>query len=172
MRIDALGRRMITKRAAALRPLPSCGFGSWQGAFARWQKTATEARCSWAKAASSKMRRKEFEKKLVKLQVELTSWQTGSKPRGTHHRGLRGPGHGRQGRRDQPDHRPHEPRVYRHVALAAPSDREKTQVYAALHRAFPGGGQIVLFDRSWYNRAEIERVMGFCTEEESSGFCW
>ena len=56
------------------------------------------------------------------------------------------------------------PRVYRHVALPAPSDREKTQVYIQRYIAhFPAAGEIILFDRSWYNRAGVERVMGFCT---------
>jgi polyphosphate kinase 2 len=63
------------------------------------------------------------------------------------------------------------PRVYRHVALPAPSDREKTQVYAQRYIAhFPAAGEIILFDRSWYNRAGVERVMGFCTEEEAERF--
>jgi polyphosphate kinase 2 len=63
------------------------------------------------------------------------------------------------------------PRVYRHVALPAPSDREKTQVYIQRYIAhFPAAGEIILFDRSWYNRAGVERVMGFCTDEEYERF--
>src|SRR5262249_24433708 len=63
------------------------------------------------------------------------------------------------------------PRVFRHVALSAPSDREKTQVYPQRYIAhFPAAGEIILFDRSWYNRAGVERVMGFCTEEECERF--
>ena len=63
------------------------------------------------------------------------------------------------------------PRVYRHVALPAPSDREKTQVYPQRYIAhLPAAGEIILFDRSWYNRAGVERVMGFCTEEEAERF--
>ena len=63
------------------------------------------------------------------------------------------------------------PRVYRDVALPTPSDHEKTQVYAQRYIAhFPAAGEIILFDRSWYNRAGVERVMGFCTEEESERF--
>jgi polyphosphate kinase 2 len=63
------------------------------------------------------------------------------------------------------------PRVYRHVALPAPSDREKTQVYPQRYIAhFPAAGEIILFDRSWYNRAGVERVMGFCTKEEAERF--
>jgi polyphosphate kinase len=63
------------------------------------------------------------------------------------------------------------PRVYRHVALPAPSDRERTEVYIQRYIAkFPAAGEIVLFDRSWYNRAGVERVMGFCTDEEYEHF--
>lgn len=59
------------------------------------------------------------------------------------------------------------PRVFRVVALPAPSEREKTQMYIQRYLAhFPAAGEVVLFDRSWYNRAGVERVMGFCSEEE------
>ena len=63
------------------------------------------------------------------------------------------------------------PRVFRVVALQAPSEREKSQMYAQryLHH-LPAAGEVVIFDRSWYNRAGVERVMGFCTEEEALGF--
>ena len=63
------------------------------------------------------------------------------------------------------------PRVCRVVALATPTEREKTQWYFQRYAAqLPAGGEIVLFDRSWYNRAGVERVMGFCTEEEYQEF--
>ena len=63
------------------------------------------------------------------------------------------------------------PRVFRIVALPAPTEREKTQVYGQRYiQQLPAGGEIVLFDRSWYNRAGVEPVMGFCTEQESQGF--
>jgi len=63
------------------------------------------------------------------------------------------------------------PRVFRVVALPAPSDREKSQMYVQRYIPhFPAAGEIVIFDRSWYNRAGVERVMGFCTEEQHSGF--
>jgi polyphosphate kinase 2 len=59
------------------------------------------------------------------------------------------------------------PRVFHIVALPAPSDREKSQMYFQRYiRHLPSAGEIVLFDRSWYNRAGVERVMGFCTEQE------
>jgi len=63
------------------------------------------------------------------------------------------------------------PRVFRVVALAAPTEREKTQVFAQRYITnFPAGGEIVIFDRSWYNRAGVEYVMGFCTPEENAAF--
>ncbi len=59
------------------------------------------------------------------------------------------------------------PRVFRLVALPAPSDREKTQMYMQRYMAhFPAAGELVIFDRSWYNRAGVEYVMGFCDEEQ------
>lgn len=63
------------------------------------------------------------------------------------------------------------PRVFRVVALPAPSDREKTQFYYQRYAAhLPAAGEVVLFDRSWYNRAGVERVMGFCTDDEYERF--
>ncbi|WP_439108067.1 polyphosphate kinase 2 [Congregibacter sp.] len=63
------------------------------------------------------------------------------------------------------------PRVFRVVALPKPSDREKSQIYLQRYiNHFPAAGEIVVFDRSWYNRAGVERVMGFCTEQESQRF--
>jgi len=63
------------------------------------------------------------------------------------------------------------PRVFFHVALPAPTEREKSQMYAQRYIPhFPAAGEVVIFDRSWYNRAGVERVMGFCTEDEARGF--
>jgi polyphosphate kinase 2 len=63
------------------------------------------------------------------------------------------------------------PRVFRVVALPAPTDREKSQMYAQRYlRHLPAAGEVVIFDRSWYNRAGVERVMGFCTEEAARRF--
>jgi polyphosphate kinase 2 len=124
------------------------------------------------KATSAKMRRKEFEKELAKLQLELTRLQTWVQATGARiivvFEGRDTAGKGgvisRITARTSP-------RVYRHVALPAPSDREKTQVYPQRYIArFPAAGEIILFDRSWYNRAGVERVMGFCTEEEAERF--
>jgi polyphosphate kinase 2 len=63
------------------------------------------------------------------------------------------------------------PRVFRLVALPAPSDREKSQMYLQRYFAhFPAGGEVVIFDRSWYNRAGVEYVLGFCTKEQHRRF--
>ncbi len=63
------------------------------------------------------------------------------------------------------------PRIFRLVALPAPSDREKSQMYIQRYiQHFPAGGEIVIFDRSWYNRAGVEYVMGFCTEKQHRRF--
>ena len=60
------------------------------------------------------------------------------------------------------------PRVFRVVALPAPTEREQSQLYAQRYiQHLPAGGEVVIFDRSWYNRAGVERVMGFCTEEQT-----
>src|SRR5215467_15834603 len=123
-------------------------------------------------AASGKMSRKKFEKELAKLQVELTRLQTWVKEKGERvivvFEGRDTAGKGgvisRITARTSP-------RVYRHVALPAPSDREKTQVYPQRYIAhFPAAGEIILFDRSWYNRAGVDQVMGFCTAEDSERF--
>jgi polyphosphate kinase 2 len=123
-------------------------------------------------SASGKMRRKEFEKELEKLQVELVRLQTWVQAKGARvivvFEGRDTAGKGgvisRITARTSP-------RVYRHVALPAPSDREKTQVYIQRYIAhFPAAGEITLFDRSWYNRAGVERVMGFCSDQEYERF--
>lgn len=63
------------------------------------------------------------------------------------------------------------PRIFRVVALPAPTEREKSQMYVQRYLPhLPSGGEIVIFDRSWYNRAGVERVMGFCTEEDAKSF--
>jgi polyphosphate kinase len=120
----------------------------------------------------SKMKRKEFEKELAKLQVELTRLQTWVQATGARiivvFEGRDTAGKGGVISRITACT---SPRVYRHVALPAPSDREKTQVYPQRYIAhFPAAGEIILFDRSWYNRAGVERVMGFCTEEDAERF--
>lgn len=63
------------------------------------------------------------------------------------------------------------PRVFRHVALPAPTEREKSQLYAQRYiKELPAAGEVILFDRSWYNRALVEQVMGFCTDKQYAEF--
>jgi len=123
-------------------------------------------------ASPPKMGRKEFERELAKLQVELTRLQAWTLAEGARiivvfeGRDTAGKG-GVISRIMQRV----SPRVFKHVALPKPSDREKTQLYSQRYIAhFPAAGEIILFDRSWYNRAGVERVMGFCTEEQSQHF--
>ncbi|MBD2748594.1 polyphosphate kinase 2 [Microvirga sp. BT688] len=123
-------------------------------------------------AAVSPMKRKEFESELRKLQVELVRLQTWAKATGARiivifeGRDTAGKG-GVISRITQRV----SPRVFRHVALPAPTEREKSQLYIQRYIAhFPAAGEIVLFDRSWYNRAGVERVMGFCTGDEYERF--
>lgn len=119
-----------------------------------------------------KMKRKAFEKELEKLQVELVRLQEWTVATGAkivvvfEGRDTAGKG-GVIARITQRT----SPRVFKHVALPKPSDRERTQLYMQRYIAhFPAAGEIVLFDRSWYNRAGVEPVMGFCTPEETDRF--
>src|SRR5215831_760943 len=120
----------------------------------------------------SKLKRKDYEKELQRLQAELCILQEWVK-----YKGLRviivfegRDGAGKGGTIKAITERV-SPRVFRVVALPAPSDREKTQMYIQRYLPhFPAAGEIVIFDRSWYNRAGVEYVMGFCTEEEVRTF--
>ena len=118
------------------------------------------------------MSRKEYEKELKRLQVELCKLQEWVK-----YKGLRlivvfegRDGAGKGGTIKAITERV-SPRVFRVVALPAPSDRQKTQMYLQRYlEHFPAAGEIVIFDRSWYNRAGVEYVMGFCTKEQHARF--
>jgi polyphosphate kinase 2 len=119
-----------------------------------------------------KMKRKNYEKKLRKLQTELCRLQDWIK-----HKGLRvivvfeGRDAAGKGGTIKAITERVSPRVFRVVALPAPSDRQKTQLYGQRYiENFPAGGEVVIFDRSWYNRAGVEYVMGFCTKEEYRAF--
>lgn len=122
--------------------------------------------------ATSKISRKDYEKELRRLQAELCALQDWVK-----HKGLRviivfegRDGAGKGGTIRAITERV-SPRVFRTVALPAPSDREKTQMYIQRYLAhFPAAGEVVIFDRSWYNRAGVEYVMGFCTKEQHDRF--
>jgi polyphosphate kinase 2 len=119
-----------------------------------------------------KLKRKAYEKKLEKLHGELVQLQEWVKATGAKvcivFEGRDGAGKG--GTIKAITERV-SPRVFRVIALPAPSDREKSQMYAQRYLPhFPAAGEIVIFDRSWYNRAGVERVMGFCTEKEVRQF--
>ena len=119
-----------------------------------------------------KMTRKQYEKELRKLQTELCRLQEWVKFKGLRvivvfeGRDAAGKGGTIKAITERVS-----PRVFRLVALPAPSDREKSQMYMQRYmQHFPAAGEVVIFDRSWYNRAGVERVMGFCTKEEYQRF--
>lgn len=119
-----------------------------------------------------KMKRKAYEKALRKLQVELCYLQDWVKLKGLRvmivfeGRDAAGKGGTIKAIAERVS-----PRVFRVVALPAPSDREKTQLFMQRYiQHFPAAGEIVIFDRSWYNRAGVEYVMGFCTPAEHERF--
>jgi len=122
--------------------------------------------------APSRMKRKKYEKELRKLQTELCLLQ-----QWVVHAGLRaivvfeGRDTAGKGGTIKAIMERVSPRVFRLVALPAPSDREKTQLYAQRYiQHFPAAGEVVIFDRSWYNRAGVEYVMDFCTKEQYQAF--
>jgi polyphosphate kinase len=119
-----------------------------------------------------KLKRKDYEQELRRLQAELCRLQEWVKRSGIRmviiFEGRDGAGKG--GTIKAITERV-SPRVFQVVALPAPSDREKTQLFMQRYVAhFPAAGEIVIFDRSWYNRAGVECVMGFCTKEQHSRF--
>jgi polyphosphate kinase 2 len=119
-----------------------------------------------------KNKKSSYEKELRKLQIELCHLQTWVKEKGLRvvviFEGRDGAGKGGTIRAITERL---SPRVFRVVALPAPSDREKSQVYMQRYMAhFPAAGEVVIFDRSWYNRAGVEYVMGFCTKEQHDRF--
>jgi polyphosphate kinase 2 len=123
-------------------------------------------------ATSGRMKKKAYEKELKALSVELVKLQEWVK-----HAGQRivvifeGRDAAGKGGAIKSISQSMSARVCRVVALAAPSEREKTQWYFQRYAPhLPSAGEIVLFDRSWYNRAGVERVMGFCTDEEYREF--
>ena len=120
----------------------------------------------------AKMKRKVFDKELRKLQTQLCIMQEWIKEFGARiiviFEGRDAAGKGGVIKRITERV---SPRVFRVVALPAPTEREKTQVYFQRYvQHFPAAGEVVLFDRSWYNRAGVERVMGFCSNNEYERF--
>src|SRR5690242_12957510 len=121
---------------------------------------------------SSRMKRKDYEKELRKLQVQLCYLQEWVKEKKLRviilfeGRDAAGKGGTIKAITEKVS-----PRVFRVVALPAPSDRQKAQMFMQRYiEQFPAGGEIVIFDRSWYNRAGVEYVMGFCTPEQHKRF--
>ena len=125
-----------------------------------------------APGQTGKLGRKEYEHELRRLHIELVKLQ-----QWVVHEGLKvcvvfegRDGAGKGGTIKAITERVSS-RVFRVVALPAPTDREKSQMYLQRYVPhFPAAGEIVIFDRSWYNRAGVERVMGFCTEEQAESF--
>jgi polyphosphate kinase 2 len=123
-------------------------------------------------AADGKLKRKEYERELARLRIEFVKLQ-----QWVVHQGLKvcivfegRDGAGKGGTIKAMTERV-SPRIFRVVALPAPTEREKSQMYAQRYIPhLPAAGEIVIFDRSWYNRAGVERVMGFCTEGQTKRF--
>ncbi len=123
-------------------------------------------------AADGKLKAKEYERELARLHVEFVRLQQWVVNQGLKicivFEGRDGAGKG--GTIKAMTERV-SPRVFRVVALPAPTEREKTQMYAQRYVPhLPAAGEVVIFDRSWYNRAGVERVMGFCSEEQAKRF--
>jgi polyphosphate kinase len=124
------------------------------------------------KEKPAKLKSKEFESQLAKLQEELVKLQLW-----VQHKGLKivvlfegRDAAGKGGVIKRITERV-SPRVFRLIALPAPTEREKSQMYVQRYMPhLPAAGEVVIFDRSWYNRAGVERVMGFCTEQEVTRF--
>src|SRR5262249_20524237 len=125
-----------------------------------------------APETSGKLKRKEYERELARLHVEFVKLQ-----QWVVHEGLKvcivfegRDGAGKGGTIKAMTERV-SPRIFRVIALPAPTEREKTQMYAQRYIPhLPAAGEVVIFDRSWYNRAGVERVMGFCTDEQVKRF--
>ena len=120
----------------------------------------------------AKMKRKPYEAELRKLHAELVAMQEWVKASGAkicivfEGRDSAGKGGTIKAITERVS-----PRVFRVVALPSPTEREKTQMYVQRYLPhLPAGGEVVIFDRSWYNRAGVEPVMGFCTEEQTTKF--
>ena len=125
-----------------------------------------------ARNGNGKMKRSVYEKELHKLQIELCHLQEWVKFKGLRAmivfegRDAAGKGGTIKAITERVS-----PRVFRVLALPAPSDRQKTQMYMQRYVPhFPAAGEIIIFDRSWYNRAGVEYVMGFCTDEQLKRF--
>jgi len=131
-----------------------------------------EAAAELASADAKKARNKAYEKEIARLQVEIAHLQAWVKATGARvvilFEGRDAAGKGGMIKRLTERV---SPRVFRVVALPTPSDRQKTQLFMQRYiEQFPAAGEVLIFDRSWYNRPGVERVMGYCTEEAAKRF--
>src|ERR1700746_2272670 len=143
-----------------------------RGASGKTARKSAKTPAAAAREKPEKMKNKEYEEHLKKLQGELVKLQLW-----VQHEGLRivvvfegrdtaGKGGGIKAITERVS-----PRLFRIVALPAPTEREKSQLYIQRYLThFPAAGEVIIFDRSWYNRAGVERVMGFCTEKDAERF--
>jgi polyphosphate kinase len=139
---------------------------------ARFQAPSAAGRQDAAAATPPKMKRKAYEREMRVLHGELVAMQEWVKASGAkicivfEGRDTAGKGGTIKRITERVS-----PRVFRVVALPAPTEREKSQMYVQRYvQHFPAAGEVVIFDRSWYNRAGVERVMGFCQPEETERF--
>ena len=131
------------------------------------KKTAGRKNLKSADGSSAGFSRRQFERSSGRCRPSWSRCSTGSARAATGSWSCSRAATPREGRHDQADRRPAEPTLRRVAALPAPTERERTQWYFQRYVAqLPAAGEMVLFDRSWYNRAGVERVMGFCSDAE------
>jgi len=142
------------------------------GRAAKAARKGAKAATPAADEKREKMKNKEYEEHVKKLQGELVKLQLWVQDKGLRivvvfeGRDTAGKGGVIKAITERVS-----PRVFRIVALPAPTEREKSQLYIQRYLThFPAAGEVILFDRSWYNRAGVERVMGFCSEQEAERF--
>jgi polyphosphate kinase 2 len=167
-----MGKKKDTKRAAEAKGVASNKRAEAETGTAKVAAAKSAVDAGGAAKAGGKLSNKDYARELKKLHVELVKlqqWVVGN--------GLKvcvvfegRDGAGKGGTIKAITERV-SPRVFRVIALPSPTEREKSQMYAQRYLPhFPAAGEVVIWDRSWYNRAGVERVMGFCTEEQARGF--
>jgi polyphosphate kinase 2 len=165
-----MAQRKATKTAKATKATKATAKRDGKGNPAGLAMADAEAEA--APGAGAKLSRKQYDRELARLQIELVKLQEWVK-----HAGLKvvvlfeGRDAAGKGGTIKRITESLNPRICRVVALGTPTEREKTQWYFQRYAAqLPAAGEMVLFDRSWYNRAGVERVMGFCSEQEVQEF--
>jgi polyphosphate kinase 2 len=167
-----MGKKKDAKRAAEAKGVASNKRAEAETGTAKVAAAKSAVDAGDAAKAGGKLSNKDYARELKKLHVELVKlqqWVVGN--------GLKvcvvfegRDGAGKGGTIKAITERV-SPRVFRVIALPSPTEREKSQMYAQRYLPhFPAAGEVVIWDRSWYNRAGVERVMGFCTEEQARGF--